>query len=116
MDSFQDRLRQVRLSKGFSKTDLAKIVGVHYTQIGRYEEKGAKPAADVLAKIANALETSADYLMNGTTENMAINTLSDKGLLNQFKLIEEMGEEDKNVVKIFLDAFITRKQLQKMVN
>jgi transcriptional regulator with XRE-family HTH domain len=74
--------------------------------VGRYEEKGAHPSADVLSKIANVLEVSSDYLMNGTPDDLANSSLSDKELLNQFKIIEKLPEQDRNVVKIFLDAFI----------
>ena len=60
---------------------------MHYPLIGRYEEKGALPSADVLGKLANALEVTSDYLMIGTSDNQAINSLTDKELFNQFKII-----------------------------
>jgi transcriptional regulator with XRE-family HTH domain len=34
---------------------------VHYSQIGRYEEKRANPSADIMAKLANALSVSSDF-------------------------------------------------------
>jgi hypothetical protein len=33
----------------------------------------------------------------------------------KFQAIEAMDEEDKNVVKKLIDAFITKKQLQKLM-
>lgn len=87
---------------------------MHYSQIGRYEEKGAQPSADILAKLANALEVTSDYLMNGTSEDLANSSLTDKELLNQFKMIEKMTEEKKSVVKIFLDAFITKDKIKQL--
>ncbi len=113
--TFNERLKKIRLEKGFTKSDLAKIIGVHYSQIGRYEEKGAQPSADVMAKLANALEISTDFLMNGTSDDLADGTLKDKELLNQFKTIEKLSEKDKNVVKVFLDAFITKGKLKQLV-
>jgi transcriptional regulator with XRE-family HTH domain len=111
---FNERLKKARLTKGFSKSDLAREIGVHYSQIGRYEEKGAQPSADVLGKLANALEVSSDFLMNGTSEDLAGSSLTDKELLNQFKIIEKLPEQDKNVVKVFLDAFITKGKLKQL--
>lgn len=90
------------------------MVGIHYTQIGRYEKKGAQPSADILSKLANALEVSSDYLTNGTTDELAESSLADKELLNQFRAIEKMNDEDKGVVKIFLDAFITKGKLKQL--
>lgn len=112
--SFSERLKKARLEKGYSKSDLAKEINVHYSQIGRYEEKGAQPSADILAKLANALEVTSDFLMNGTSEDLAESSLTDKELLNQFKMIEKMTEEKKSVVKIFLDAFITKDKIKQL--
>ncbi len=112
--SLSERLKKARLEKGYSKSDLAKEINVHYSQIGRYEEKGAQPSADILAKLANALEVTSDFLMNGTSEDLAESSLTDKELLNQFKMIEKMTEEKKSVVKIFLDAFITKDKIKQL--
>ena len=94
---FHQRLKQLRTEKGFSKGDLATLVGVHYSQIGRYEEKGATPSADIMAKVSNALGVSSDFLMSGSSDDLADSSLTDKELLNQFKAIEKMQEiEPKN--------------------
>ena len=111
---FAERLKKIRLQKGLSKSDLAREIGVHYAQVGRYENKGAQPSAEVLGKMANALGVSSDFLMNGSADELAGSALSDKDLLNQFKIIEKLPEQDRHVVKIFLDAFITKKQIQKL--
>lgn len=111
---FHQRLKQLRLEKSLSKGDLANLAGVHYSQIGRYEEKGANPSADIMAKLANALGVSSDFLMNGTSDELATNSLTDKELLNQFKAIENMKEEDKSVIKTLIDAFITKKKIQQL--
>ena len=112
--SFSDRLKKARIEKGYSKSDLAREINVHYSQIGRYEEKGAQPSGDILAKLANALEVTSDYLMNGTTDELANSSLTDKELLNQFKMIEKMPEDKKSVAKIFLDAFITKDKIKQL--
>jgi len=112
---FSNRLKKARLEKNLSKSDLADKIGVHYSQIGRYEEKGALPSADVLANLANVLEVSSDFLMNGTSDDLANNTLTDKELLNQFKSIEKMNDTDKNVIKILIDAFITKAKIKQLV-
>jgi len=112
--SFALRLKKARTDKGLSQTNLAKMVGIHYTQIGRYEKKGAQPSADILSKIANALEVSSDFLTNGTAENMADNSLTDKELLNQFKAIEKMNDKDKSVIKTLIDAFITKGKIRQL--
>jgi transcriptional regulator with XRE-family HTH domain len=113
---FAQRLKKARTDKGLSQTELGSLAGIHYTQIGRYENKGAQPSADVLSKLANALGVSSDYLNNGSTDELAENTLNDKELLNQFKAIEKMTDNDKSVVKTLIDAFITKKKIQQLAS
>ena len=40
--------------------------------------------------------------------------LSDKELLEQFKEVERMDEDDRSTVKKLIDAFITKKKVQKL--
>lgn len=112
--SFAQRLKKARIEKGLSQSELASAVGIHYTQIGRYENKGAQPSADILSKLANALEVSSDFLTNGSSDDLAGSSLTDKELLNQFKAIEKMNEKDKNVIKTLIDAFITKGKLKQL--
>lgn len=113
---FAQRLKKTRMDKGLSQTELGNLAGIHYTQIGRYENKGAQPSADVLSKLANALGVSSDFLTNGSTDELAENTLNDKELLNQFKAIEKMNDNDKSVVKTLIDAFITKRKIQQLAS
>jgi len=113
--SFSKRLKQTRLNKGLSKTNLAAMVGIHYSQIGRYEDKGSMPSADAIAKIANSLGVTTEFLLNGTKDNLADNTLADKDLLNQFKKLEGFPNDKKMIVKELIEAFILKTDLQKQL-
>ncbi|HPM02514.1 MAG TPA: hypothetical protein PK816_10205 [Candidatus Cloacimonadota bacterium] len=64
--------------------------------------------------VSTDLEVTSDFLMNGTSDDLADSSLTDKELLNQFKMIEKMTEEKKSVVKIFLDAFITKDKIKQL--
>jgi hypothetical protein len=52
--------------------------------------------------------------LRGNTDSQANNSLTDKELLNQFKIIKKLPKQDKSVVKIFLDAFITKGKLKQL--
>ena len=89
-----------------AQTDLANKVGVSYAQIGRYETKGVQPPAEVLNKIADELNSSIDYLINGESSEKAINSLKTTEVLNHFKEVENLPEKDKNVILNVIGAFI----------
>lgn len=110
---FKDRLKAARTDKGISQSKLATLVGVHVTNISRYERGENKPTASVLSKLADALGVSADFLMAGSTQDVANNSISDRELLEQFKKVEQLPEQKKMLVKEFLDAFLIKSELQQ---
>lgn len=116
MSNLGDRIKDLRKQKNLSQSELAEMVGISYAQIGRYETKGSQPPAETLKKIADTLGVSPDFLIYGTADDKAKTKLTDADLINQFKAIETMDEEDKNVIKKLIDAFITKKQIQKLAH
>jgi len=108
-----DRIKQLRTAKNMTQSDLAEIVGLTYIQVGRYEKGKSNPSADVLQKLASALDTTTDFLMSGDTEQVQAQ-LSDKELLKQFREVEQMEEKDKSIVKELIDAFITKRKIQQL--
>lgn len=80
-----------------------------------YERGEAVPSADVLNRIAKALEASPDFLLNGTLGDKAIDTIKDEELLIQFKKVEQLSKDKKKLVKEFLDAFIFKANIQQQL-
>lgn len=75
----------------------------------------AVPAADILNRIAKALDVTTDYLLNGTMQDKSADAISDEELLSQFRKIEQLPANKKKLVKEFLDAFIFKSDLQKQL-
>lgn len=111
--AFGKRLTTAREAKGLTKDKLGKVVGVHHSQVGRYEKGEASPSAEVLKKMANALSVSTDFLMNGTTSDFAAEEIKDKSLINQFNRIMELSEENKNIVSKLIDAFLFQQEMKQ---
>src|SRR6056297_3748382 len=116
MSSLANRIKEGRKNKKLSQQKLAEIANVHYTNIGKYERGEAVPSSAVLNRIAQALELSPDFLMNGTIEDKAANEIHDQELLIQFKKIDKMPEDKKSLLKEFLDSFIFKTTVQGLSN
>jgi len=110
---FKDRLKQARNTKGISQSKLADKVGVHVTNISRYERGENKPTSQVLTRLASALQVSTDFLMSGSTDDRAKAAISDEELLEQFRKVEMLSNDKKYLVKEFLDAFLMKAELQQ---
>ena len=64
MSGFSERLKSLMDAKGITNKALADMIGVSPTMIGKYL-KGAEPDKEKQSKIASALGTTEQYLMNG---------------------------------------------------
>jgi transcriptional regulator with XRE-family HTH domain len=114
-ETFSNRLKRLRLEKGFSQKDIAKILNIHHVNYGRYVRGDSRPSADTLAKLADALDISVDYLLEGEETDAAVANLEDKKLLQMFAKIEKLSPKDKKVVITLLDAFIKKKEIENLV-
>jgi transcriptional regulator with XRE-family HTH domain len=109
---FKDRLKQARLKKGLSQSELCKLLGIHVTNISRYERGENKPTTEVLTKIANALDITTDFLMDGSIDDKAKDAISDKELLSLFQRLAVLSNEKKSIIKEVIDAFLIKADLQ----
>ena len=100
------RIVELRKEKSMSQSELASRVSLSYAQIGRYETKGVQPSAEILKKMADALDTSIDYIINGTTDEKAKANLKDAELIRYFKNIEVLPDTEKTTVLKFIGAYI----------
>ena len=62
------RLKELRLSKGLTTTQLAAELKCTNQTISHYERGDREPSKDILIKIADYFDVSVDYLL-GRTEN-----------------------------------------------
>jgi len=64
-DSFGARLRALRMAKGLSQVELARLIHRHPTAIGPYERDEYAPPREVIDRIAELLDTTPEYLWFG---------------------------------------------------
>jgi len=112
---FAGRLRALRKQKDISQTELGLRAGLHYTHIGRFERGASRPGGDTLRRLADALDVTSDYLLEGAPDDAARAKVADRELLRQFREVERLPDEDKHVIKTLLDAFLTKQQLRTLV-
>lgn len=62
------RISERRAALQMSQEELAAAIGTSQNQVSRYERGVNVPTGDVLASIARALDTTADWLLGLTTD------------------------------------------------
>lgn len=106
MEELGTRIQELRKNSKLSQTDLADKIGISKSQMIRYENKGVQPPADILSKLADIFSVSIDFLIHGNNDQKAQATLKNNELLNQFKQVEELPEDEQITVLKFLGAYL----------
>lgn len=65
MDTFEERLKWLRKSQGYSQQSLADTAEVSRSSICGFETGRSLPSSQTLTLLASALRCSLDYLMTG---------------------------------------------------
>jgi transcriptional regulator with XRE-family HTH domain len=115
-EGFAQRLRKARNQKDLSQQELAKIIGIHVNQISRYEQGLSQPTVDKIHKLADALDTSGDYLIAGETTNAARANFEDKELLQLFQKAATLSAADKATLKRLVNALVNQEKLEAMAS
>lgn len=102
------RLIQLRKQKGLSQQALADAVGLHVTQIKRYESGATQPSLEALKKIAVTLGVTTDFLLFDDTERGP-----DDELRLQFDVIARLDDEEKRVIRELIDGMILKYQARR---
>jgi transcriptional regulator with XRE-family HTH domain len=108
---FATRLAAIRKDKGLTQQALADRVGVHVTQIRRYEAGNSAPTLDVLRELARALSVSADALVFDEDER---GPSDDLALL--FEAANQLDDQAKDVLKAVIEGVLLRHEAHRWTN
>nr|WP_106779937.1 helix-turn-helix transcriptional regulator [Lysinibacillus timonensis] len=72
--TFGERLKLLRISRGWEVADIADKIGVHRSTFAGYETQKKFPPIEKLSKIAYLLHTSTDFLIGLTDDPSPVKT------------------------------------------
>ena len=76
--TFGTRLRQLRMDKGYSTTNLGLMIGVTPQTINNWEMNRTSPSEQNIQNIADVFRVEKEYLTDGIKEEAVENTVSNK--------------------------------------
>jgi len=112
--AFGDKLRQIRVEKGLSQSDLArKIPELSQRYISEAERSLYIPTKDKLKKISDALDLTdeqvEDLLLEARIEELGI---SDPALTMMFKDVRRMNTEEKRSIIRAYEAVLRAREMK----
>lgn len=114
--SFDQRLIALRKARGLTQVHLAKAAGVTQRAISYYETAGGYPPAPVVARMARALNVSADELLGIKPPSREVSKLErlqkdpeSRRLWKRFQQMSDLPERDQRaVIRLINSLSLTR--------
>lgn len=97
-----DRIARLRRAKGWNQRELAARAGTKGSQISRFERGSYQPRLETLSQLAEALETTTDFLLTGREAKEE----RDARLRARLPVLESLPREFRNVLVEFLDIVL----------
>ena len=101
------KLRKLRRDRDITQFELAQKLGITAGFISQYERGDSFPSIQVLIGLSKTLKVSLDELL---LDKIRMNgAIKDQELYGRFQAIQNLPEEQKALIKTYLDGFLARK-------
>jgi len=106
---FPQRLQALRDKRGLNQEELAKRAHLQATAVSHFETGTRKPSFDNLRRLADALESTVDYLMGRTNEPDGVVTEGDQ----LFRDFENLTTQEREIARDFMATLAKRSKERK---
>lgn len=79
-------------------------------------KRGAtRPSAVTVTKLARALDATVDYLMNGTSDEIAAHAGLERNFIACLRQILDLPRDERRTVLSLMDAFIAKTRIRELL-
>ena len=96
MSSFSNKLKQIRIEKGLTQKELAKLLNVSPAAYSLWEKGEREPRFEILRKLCNIFNVDISYLMNWDTFEKA----AYKGATSEPQKISSKGQDLSSIIDV----------------
>jgi len=107
---FAHRLATLRKERGITQPELAERIGVHVSQLRRYEAGTSQPTLEVLRQMALTLGVSADVLIFSEDERTP-----DPSLQQLFVAVATLDDDEKRAIRSVVEGMLLKHEARKWV-
>jgi transcriptional regulator with XRE-family HTH domain len=110
-ESFGQRLRRLRESRGFSQEQFGREINISQRMIAYYENHAEKAPAHYLTRMAEVLSVSVDELI-GFKPVAQSNSKRSSRLWHKLRQIESLPDKDRKQVIQLIDTLLEKERLR----
>jgi transcriptional regulator with XRE-family HTH domain len=102
----RERLSRLRKERGWTQVELAERVGISQTLISDYERGRLRLNADIVVRLANALEVTANELLQPGGPRHSLRRKPSLRVLRRLEKIEKLPAHQQSTLLKTIDTFL----------
>ncbi len=102
------RLRALRLERGISQVELAKLIGTHQTAISQVEVGHRGISLRQILRLCRVLKVTPDRILGETDDAPGVKRLRDGRVMRRLERIETLPPTKQRALLQMVDAFIEK--------
>ena len=106
MREFGVRLTRAREQRKLTISELARLMGVDYMQISRYEKGQSLPSFDTMIRLGTVLQVSLDVLVSGSEFPEPPPSFRNTKILARMRELDELPKDRQELALRILEAVI----------
>ena len=107
-----DKIKSIREEKNFKQVEVASHIGVDKSAYSKIEKGLRAIMAEELQKIAQFFNLTTDQIINYDGKVPKEVIIEDKTAVEQIRLIQQLGEEDRQTIFRLIDKMLTNKKFK----
>jgi transcriptional regulator with XRE-family HTH domain len=105
----------LREERRLSQLELAELVGIHLSQLGRIERGVCMPSAETMLALAKTLRASTDALLRGERDQAEPLEIENVRLYERFKALQDLGKDEQDTAIKLIDALIAQRRMRQVL-
>lgn len=104
MNDLGNKMKQIRIARGYTQDDIAEMMDVKRTTISNWEKNVRMPSADKLIQFSKIVGVTLDYFSDSTPERTLFQTMAQLEELFTSANVPEVDKDKayQDIMKIYL--------------
>jgi transcriptional regulator with XRE-family HTH domain len=102
----RERLARLRKERGWTQVELAERVGITQRLVSDYERGRLRLNADIVVRLANALEVATDELLQPNGQKHSLRRKPSLRVLRRLEKIEKLPAHQQSTLLKTIDTFL----------
>ena len=113
--AISDNLKFLRKQKGLLQKEVANDLEIGYTNYNKLEKGNRDVSLDELVKFSKFYGLTIDEIVFLDETRPIEVSIEDKAKNEQFALVEELDDSDKNIIYSLINTMLTKKRMKELL-